>query len=135
MGLHVGKSCLDSSYGGEDNKAVVKQDSSDRLIAEIDERFRRHVGVLTEDFEKQVKTIAEQCGWVVQKLNEHDEKFVRIEAKLERHDLEFVRVQARFDNLENRFGNLENRFDKLDKQIGVVLTDHEHRLKGIEQKL
>ena len=113
----------------------------DKILSKIEEEFKRHTHVLREDFEKQVRTVAEQYGSIVQKLNEHDQRLIRIEGGLQQHDLEFVKVYARFDSmenrfdhLENRFDHLENRFDKLDKQIGTVLTDHEHRLKGIEQK-
>ena len=99
------------------------------------ELFERQTRVLIEQFRFELRTVAEQYGSIVLKLSEHDQRFIKIEEKLQQHDLEFVKVHTRFDNLENRFGNLESHFDKLDSQIGTILLDHEHRLKGIEQKL
>ncbi len=74
----------------------------------------RETRVLLEEVRADFKLIAEQYGSIAKKLEEHGQK-------LNRHDTEFLKIQA--------------RFDKLEQQFGAILTNHEHRLKAVEQKL
>ena len=94
----------------------------------------RETRVLLEEVRSDVKTIAEQHGSIMTKLKEHDGRFVRIDQKLEQHDLQFLKMDHRFDKLEKRFTGLEQRFDRLDNQFVAVITDHESRLKVLEDK-
>ena len=98
------------------------------------ELFERQTRVLIEQFRFELRTVAEQYGSIQQTLHEHDLRFDRLESHFDTFEIRFGNLENRFEHLENRFDHLETRFDKLDKQIGTVLTDHEHRLKRIEQK-
>ena len=92
----------------------------------------RETRVLLEEVRSDFKALAEQYGSITTKLNEHDQRFVKIEEKLEQHDLQFLKIDHCFNKLEKRFDNLEGRFDKLDQQVCTVISDHEHRLKTLE---
>lgn len=80
----------------------------------------RETKVLVEEVRSDFRLLAEQYTSITQKLKEHDQ--------------EFKRVHGRFDHMEQRFTHLEQRFDKLDNQFTAVISDHEHRLKTIEEK-
>ncbi len=67
----------------------------------------RETRVLLEEVRADFKLLAEQYSSITHKLKEHD--------------MEFAKVHG--------------RFDKLERQFGAILTDHEHRLKTVEQKL
>jgi len=67
----------------------------------------RETRVLLEEVRSDFKLLAEQYSSITKKLKEHDREFFKI----------------------------HGRFDTLEKQFGAILTDHEHRLKTVEQKL
>lgn len=80
----------------------------------------RETRVLLEEVRSDVKTVAEQHGFIVVKLKEHDG--------------EFLKIHGRFDRLEQRFTHLEQQFGKLDNQFATAITDHERRLRNVEGK-
>lgn len=82
--------------------------------------MERETRVLLEEVRSDVKTIGEQYTSIITKLNEHDQRFIKIEQKLEQHDY--------------RFDRIENKLDQFQQQVGSVLIDHENRIKTLETK-
>ena len=73
----------------------------------------RETRVLLEDVRSELKVVAEGHTSVVKHLDKVEDSLEEIKGKLEQHDL---------------------RFDKLENQFGVILMDHEHRLKALEEE-
>lgn len=87
----------------------------------------RETQVLLEQIHSEVKTVSEQHGSVMEKLQEHDQRFGKIERKLEQHDVHFLHIDQRFENMDARF-------DRLEKVVTGVMSDHETRIKRLEVK-
>lgn len=87
----------------------------------------RETRVLLEQIRSEVKTVSEQHGSIMGKLQEHDQRFGRIDAKLEQHDVRFLHI-------DQRSANMEARFDRVEKVITGVVSDHETRIKRLEVK-
>ena len=88
----------------------------------------RETRVLLEQIRSEVKTVSEQHGSIMGKLQEHDQKFEKIERKLEQHDVHFLHI-------DQRFKNMDARFDRLEKVVTGVMSDHETRIKRLETKV
>lgn len=67
----------------------------------------RETRVLLEQIHSEVKTVSEQHGSIMGKLQEHDQRFEKIESKLEQHDMHFLHIDQRFTNMDARFDRLE----------------------------
>ena len=87
----------------------------------------RETRVLLEQIRSDVRTVSEQHGSVMEKLQEHDQKFEKIERKLEQHDAHFLHI-------DQRFKNMDARFDRIEKVVTGVISDHETRIKRLEVK-
>ncbi len=87
----------------------------------------RETRVLLEQIRSEVRTVSEQHGSVMEKLQEHDQRFEKIEHKLEQHDVHFLHI-------DQRFQNMDARFDRLEKVVTGVISDHETRIKRLEVK-
>lgn len=94
----------------------------------------RETWVLLEQIHSEVKTVSEQHGSIMGKLQEHDQRFGRIDAKLEQHDVRFLHIDQRFANMEAKFAHMDARFDRVEKVITGVVSDHETRIKKLEVK-
>lgn len=88
----------------------------------------RETRVLLEQIRSEVKTVSEQHGSIMGKLQEHDQRFEKIENKLEQHDMHFLHI-------DQRFANMDARFDRLEKVITGVVSDPETRIKKLEEKV
>ncbi len=87
----------------------------------------RETRVLLEQIRSEVKTVSEQHGSIMGKLQEHDQKFEKIERKLDQHDAHFLHI-------DQRFKNMDVRFDRLEKVVTGVMSGHETRIKRLEAK-
>ncbi|MFH1777527.1 MAG: hypothetical protein ABH952_08235, partial [Candidatus Omnitrophota bacterium] len=105
-----------TKYDAEDNK-MVKKKEGDKVLEEI----KRHNKVLMEHMEKQVKTVAEQYGSMMNKLEDHDEKFERIGS-----ELETVKMAV----LEN-----SRKIDRVEKKLDTNIANHKKRITKIEEKV
>ena len=77
----------------------------------------RETRVLLEDIRKQVQTVAEGHGFIIKKLEEHDEKFEQID--------------QRFDRIESVLTDTNGIVKSIEKK----LDDHETRIKKVEEKV
>lgn len=87
----------------------------------------RETRVLLEQIRSEVRTVSEQHGSIMGKLQEHDQRFEKIDRKLEQHDVHFLHI-------DQRFKNMDARFDRLEKVVTGVMSDHETRIKRLEVK-
>ncbi|MCQ9206779.1 MAG: hypothetical protein NG740_02715 [Omnitrophica bacterium] len=112
-----------------------KPAKKDKILEEI----KRHNKVLMEHMEKQVKTVAEQHGSVIGKLEEHDEEFKKIDQRFGR--IEEVAMENRKDvkelqsgqkRLESGQKRLESGHEELERKLDTVTENHEKRIHKLE---
>lgn len=87
----------------------------------------RETRVLLEQIRSEVKTVSEQHGSIMGKLQEHDQRFEKIDGRLDKIELKLIAH-------DGRFVNMDARFDRLEKVITGVVSDHETRIKRLEVK-
>jgi len=73
----------------------------------------RQTRVLLEDIRQQVQTIAEGHGAIIRKLDEHDQRFERID--------------QRFDRIEMVLTDTNNRVKNIEKDHGARITKLEEK--------
>lgn len=104
---------------------------------------------ILEAIQRQHELMVEQFGIVNKKLESHDgkfekivERFDQIDGKLEKHDDQFEKIDGRFDRVEAAVLDTrkiveENTRDikELKKTVDVAVTNHESRLRRLEEKV
>ena len=85
----------------------------------------RETRVLLEQIDQSVKTVAEQHGSIVKKLEEHDGRFDKIESELD---------SVKMAVIENSRGIRENsaKIDRVEKKLDTVTSDIEKRVRKLE---
>ena len=103
---------------------------------------QRETRVLLEEIHSEVKTVSEQHGSIMEKLQEHDQRFEKIDGRLDKielkliaHDAKFSNMDEKFSNMDAKFSNMDARFDRIEKVITGVMSDHETRIKKLEEKV
>ena len=86
----------------------------------------RETWVLLEQIRSEVKTVSEQHGSIMGKLQEHDQRFEKIDGRLDKIELKLIAH-------DGRFANMDARFDRIEKVITGVVSDHETRIKKLEK--
>ena len=88
----------------------------------------RESRVLFEEVRSELKVVAEGHTSVVGCLD-------KIEGRLDKVEDGLQEVKGGLQEVKGRLSNVEGQLGQLQNQVGSVLTDHEHRLKTVEQKL
>ncbi len=88
----------------------------------------RETRVLLEQIRSEVKTVSEQHGSIMGKLQEHDQRFEKIDGRLDKIELKLIAH-------DGKFANMDARFDRLEKVVTGVMSDHETRIKKLEEKV
>jgi chromosome segregation ATPase len=91
----------------------------------------RHFDVIAEDLKDNLKIIAEQVGTNTEKLQEHDERFNKIEGKLQEHDKKFNKIEEKLQEHDERFNKIDEKFNKIEGK----LQDHDDRFNKIDESL
>ena len=78
------------------------------------EEFKRHMGVLFEGLQSEIRVIAEQHGIIMTKLKEHDRRFDRVDLRFDRIDLEFSAMKTALFDTSHRVDDHETRIRKLE---------------------
>ena len=104
----------------------MSKEKRSRATSEFDSG--RETRVLLEQIHSEVKTVSEQHGSIMGKLQEHDQRFEKIERKLDQHDVHFLHI-------DQRFQNMDARFDRLEKVVTGVMSGHGTRIKKLEEKV
>jgi chromosome segregation ATPase len=102
----------------------------------------RHFDVIAEDLKDNLKIIAEQVGANTEKLQEHDERFNKIEEKLQEHDERFNKIEGKLQEHDERFNKIEgklqdhdDRFNKIDESLEIIKLDIEFIKNELKQKV
>ncbi len=74
---------------------------------------------MLEKIRSEVETVSEQHGSIMEKLQEHDQRFEKNQACLERIELKQI--------------SHDGKFDRIEKVITTVMSDHETRIKKLEE--
>jgi len=95
--------------------------------------------ILLEEMNKGIKTIGEQHGTIVQrldgiesKLSQHDQRFDKIESTLNSVKNAVMEVDTKVSKLEGRVGRIEDCVTKIDSKLETAVTNHEQRLQKLE---
>ena len=67
----------------------------------------RETWVLLEQIRSEVKTVSEQHGSIMGKLQEHDQGFEKIDGRLDKIELKLIAHDGKFANMDARFDRLE----------------------------
>lgn len=93
---------------------------------------QRETRVLLEEMHHGIKTIGEQHGSIVKRLD-------NIESKLSQHDqeLEIIKSVVQANNSELKsvklaVNDLDARTERIEKKLDVVTSNHEQRLQKLE---
>lgn len=103
----------------------MPKEKSSKLTQEFD--TGRETRVLLEQIHSGVRAVSEQHGSIMEKLQEHDQGFEKIDGRLDKIELKLIAH-------DGRFANIDARFDRLEKVITGVVSDHETRIKRLEVK-
>jgi len=104
---------LKSDVGGLRNSMGEMRSSMGEMKSSVEE-FKRHMGVLFEGLESEIKVIAEQHGSIMTKLEEHDGRFDRVDLRFDRIDLEFSAMKTGLFDTSHRVNDHEARIRKLE---------------------
>ena len=67
----------------------------------------RETRVLLEQIRSEVKTVSEQHGSIMGKLQEHSQRFEKIDGRLDKIELKLIAHDGKFANMDARFDRLE----------------------------
>lgn len=77
----------------------------------------RETWVFLEQICSEVKTVSERHGSIMGKLQEHDQRFEKIDGRLDKIELKLIAHDGKFSNMEAKFSNMEARFDRIEKVV------------------
>lgn len=86
---------------------------------------KRETRVLLEDMNKSIKTVAEQHGSIVKKLEEHDKRFDRLEMAV-------METSGEIKILKTDVKEVKEGQKRLEQKVDTIITDHENRLRNLE---
>ena len=103
-----------------------------------EEIFRRLL-VVVEDLRDDIKVIAEHQVATLQKLDNHEQRLLRVEEDLQllkdvarMTNTRLAALEARMDRMEQRLDGMDLRMDRMEQKLDLVIGDHEQRLKRLE---
>ena len=92
----------------------------------------RETRVLLEDIHKDVKTLAEQHGSIMHKLEEHDQRFDGVDVKMGFMDVRLMRVESELNSVKLAVMDMDRRIEGYQEQNQLILKSHEERLTVLE---
>lgn len=121
-----------------------------KILAEI----KRHNEMLMEHMKQQVNIVAEQHGYVINKLDEHSGEFTKINSRLDNVEIGLKGVKSELKGVKSELNTvkiavLENTEDikelkigqkelktnqeRMEQKLDTKLIDHETRIEKIEE--
>lgn len=87
-----------------------------KILEEYKEETKRHFDVVAEGLKSEIKTVAEQVATNTEKLEEHDQRFNKIDETLEtiKLDIEFIKNELKQKVSRDEFAALERRVSMLE---------------------
>jgi len=115
----------------------------------IKEEFARHTNVLMEKMDSTVKTVAEQFGGVIKKIDKLTDNVVGlkndmtiIKPAVEQHSRDLKEIKSELFSTKSEVSSIKmavvdnsHRLDKIEKKLGSNLDNHEKRIEKIEEKV
>jgi hypothetical protein len=120
---------------GKSLKKILKEQREefeehvDIKLKEQREEYQRYIGVVSEDFHKQIKIIAEQHGSIIKRLDTHTEMMGELTVKLERlrleiekikKDIEIIKLDIQFIKHELKRKVDRDEFEALEKRVALL---------------
>lgn len=98
----------------QDIKKLLKE-QSEEIKKELGEEFRRHVGILVEDFNDKVKLVSEQHISIMKVLENHTREIEKMKDEL-------IGVNIRLDRIDDKLTRKVDyeEFQKLEKRVAVL---------------
>jgi len=92
------------------------------------DEIKRHMSVLMEHSDQQIKIIGEQYGSIIKKLDEHDGRFARLETAVmdNTRDIKQLQLQTR---------ELQVGQEEIKQKLNTVADNHETRICRLEAKV
>jgi chromosome segregation ATPase len=120
---------------------VLQQSHKQNAKSDFTDKVKRHMSVLMEHMDGQVRVIAQQHGTVMEKFDIIDQRFDRLETAVMQNTIEIkglkVEVKGLKDGQEElkvKIENLEVGQERIEKKIDEGLINHETRISHLEQK-
>lgn len=88
----------------------------------------RETRVLLEQVRDEVGLVAEQHGSIIEKLE-------KIENKLIANDSSFFKMEMEIQMVKSKTGTIDTKVDRVEKKLDIALTEHDQRLKKLEEKI
>ncbi len=92
----------------------------------------RETRVLLEQVNHNVKTIAEQHGSILKKLEEHDKQFSKIGSELNFVKVAVIENNKEIKGLRTEIEKVKTGQEVIEQKIDTVTSDHEQRLHKLE---
>ena len=98
-----------------------KTEESKQHFDEKTEETKRHFDVVAEDLKKEIKIVAEQVGSNTEKLEEHTQRFDKINDTLEiiKIDIGFIKNDLKQKINRDEFAVLEKRVGSLEAKVNA----------------
>jgi light-regulated signal transduction histidine kinase (bacteriophytochrome) len=94
-------------------------------LEKSEEVFKRHIGILSEDFQHKLDIVAEGNQMLSEKLD-------RVESRLEQR---IDGVEQRIGRVEQRIGRVEQRIGRVEQRIDEVNAGLSKKIDGVESNL
>ena len=85
---------------------------------EIEDIFKHHIGILSEDFQSKLDIVVEGHHILNEKADRMDKRLERVEEGLYSVEGKVVALDVRMNVLEKKVDSLDNKVDSLDKERG-----------------
>ncbi len=105
------------------NDYVTKKDLDDSLgkfKAEIKEEFRRHTGLILEEFDKRINFVIEGQEVLTQRVDKIDSRLSNLETKV--------------DKIDSRLSNLETKVDNIHEELISHRDNTELHVQVVKQR-
>ena len=93
-----------------------------KILEDYKEETKRHFDVVAEDLKSKMQTISKQGAANTEKLEEHDQRFEKIENKLGRIEdtLEIIKLDIEFIKNELKQKVSRDEFAALERRVSIL---------------
>jgi len=112
------------------NDYVTKKDLDDSLKkfkVEIKEEFRRHTGIILEEFDKRINFVIEGQEVLTQRVDKIDSRLSNLETKVDN-------LETKVDKIDSRLTNLETKVDNIHEELISHRDNTELHVQAVKQK-
>lgn len=104
----------------------------EKLLDEIEERFKRHTNVLMEEMRSTVKTVAEQYSDLIKKLEKIGGDLDILKSEMQILSPAVRTHASQLKEIRSEWETVKLAIKDVDQRLAPVLADHEKRLKELE---